>query len=210
MHFIKCLVTSVTRSPSPSTSPSRFLCLRTQQTAGRFVITADVWWSPFFYFTSVTVFLCWHFRLIWFGRLIIAALWTVHHSVRTASQQTCSFLFPHKFPSFFFCCCLSFLASDLYFTLKSKLSIFAMLYLSLVRLKDETGGPGYKIKPVCSSRAVMLSVKLETGRTRQGISNKYWFTYRKRSISSKRMRGASSAHRMSPMLLIPADASRLS
>lgn len=102
-HFINCLVTSVTRPPPPppSLTPSRFVCLRTQQTAGRFVLTADVWRSPFFYFTSVTVFLCWHFRLIWFGRLIIAALWTVHHSVRPASQQTCSFLFPHKFPWFF-------------------------------------------------------------------------------------------------------------
>lgn len=149
VHFIKCPVTSVTRSPSPSPSPSRFLCLRTQQTAGRFVVTADVWWSPFFYFTSVAVFLCWHFRLIWFGRLIIAALWTVHHSVRTASQQTCSFLFPHKFPwSFFVVVC-------------------------------------------------------------QDISNKYSLTSRKRFISSERMRGASSVHRLSHMLLIPADASRL-
>lgn len=50
-----------------------------------------------------------------------------------------------------FCCCLSFLAFDFYFTLKSKLSFFAMLYLSCVRLKEETGGPGYKIQPVCSS-----------------------------------------------------------
>lgn len=81
-----CLVLSVTLSLS--LFPSRFLCLRTQQTAGRFFVTADVWWSPFFYFTSVTVFLCWHFTLIWFGRLIIAALWTVPHS---ASQRTCSF-----------------------------------------------------------------------------------------------------------------------
>lgn len=99
-HFIKCLVTSVTcpPPPSPSLSPSRLLCLRTQQTAGRFVLTADVWRSPFFYFTSVTVFLCWHFRLIWFGRLIIAALWTVHHSVRTASQQTCSFFVSSQIP----------------------------------------------------------------------------------------------------------------
>lgn len=85
VHFIECLVALLL---SLSLSPSRFLCLRTQQTAGRFFVTADVWWSPFFYFTSVTVFLCWHFTLIWFGRLIIAALWTVPHS---ASQRTCSF-----------------------------------------------------------------------------------------------------------------------
>lgn len=89
-------------------------------------------------------------------------------------------------------------------------------YLSRVRIKEETGGPGSKIQPVAVAALsetwnwnLKLELNMGTWRTGQGISTKYWFTSRKQYISSKRMRGASSAHPVSLMLLIPADASRL-
>lgn len=77
-------------------------CLRTQPTAGWSLLTADVWYSPLFHFVSATVFLSWHFRLIHFSRLIIAALQKPHHSARATFQQTCSSFLTdsHRFPLF--------------------------------------------------------------------------------------------------------------
>lgn len=77
-------------------------CLRTQPTAGWSLLTADVWYSPLFHFVSATVFLSWHFRLIQFSRLIIAALQKPHHSARATFQQTCSSFLTdsYRFPLF--------------------------------------------------------------------------------------------------------------